>query len=562
MAVAIGALLPPLTSWLLAVNRTIPEPYLDEVFHVRQAQQYCNGNFHDWDPKITTPPLLYLLSYAVSRKDFLRDRFGIDLGLPLLGCDIFALRAINAIGLVLLAVLLVRLYSNRHPAAYKAHHLLFQHSALNIVLFPPLFFFSALYYTDVWSTFFVVLFYVQLVEGHHTGILGFLKLLAIGLASLACRQTNIFWVAIFPAGIALVQEIDNGHAAVKDSIHREVQGFGDGVYSVAKTSWKYEVVYDPPAKDAWVIAYLLTFVSIVGCALKTVSQPKRLLGLTVALAPYLTLLAIFAAFVLWNGSVVLGDKSNHIATFHLPQMLYLWPFLSFFSLPIFSPYILLLPVTLLAELASLGSLESMQIFRRRRLLPRVWLVVIFLGIACMTVLGGTAVHPFTLADNRHYMFYVFRLLMRPWWMRYAVTPIYFTCAWSCMQTLGSGPAAERQAPGSLPDGEHSATISFVLVWVATSALQLVTAPLVEPRYFILPWIFWRMHLPLQQPPSTPHEEKKAGPESWSSFWKTYDHRLWLETVWLLAINAVTGYIFLNWGFAWPQEPGKVQRFMW
>ena len=46
------------------------------------------------------------------------------------------------------------------------------------------------------------------------------------------------------------------------------------------------------------------------------------------------------------------------------------------------------------------------------------------------------------------------------------------------------------------------------------------------------------------------------------FYERHDHRLWLETVWFLAINLATGYIFLYWGFEWPQEPGKVQRFMW
>ena len=45
-------------------------------------------------------------------------------------------------------------------------------------------------------------------------------------------------------------------------------------------------------------------------------------------------------------------------------------------------------------------------------------------------------------------------------------------------------------------------------------------------------------------------------------YKRHDHRLWLETIWFLAVNLATGYIFLYWGFAWPQEPGKVQRFMW
>jgi alpha-1,2-glucosyltransferase len=38
--------------------------------------------------------------------------------------------------------------------------------------------------------------------------------------------------------------------------------------------------------------------------------------------------------------------------------------------------------------------------------------------------------------------------------------------------------------------------------------------------------------------------------------------LWGETFWFLLINTVTGYVFLYRGFEWPQEPGKVQRFMW
>lgn len=31
----------------------------DEVFHVPQAQKYCEGRFNEWDDKITTPPGLY-----------------------------------------------------------------------------------------------------------------------------------------------------------------------------------------------------------------------------------------------------------------------------------------------------------------------------------------------------------------------------------------------------------------------------------------------------------------------------------------------------------------------
>ena len=38
--------------------------------------------------------------------------------------------------------------------------------------------------------------------------------------------------------------------------------------------------------------------------------------------------------------------------------------------------------------------------------------------------------------------------------------------------------------------------------------------------------------------------------------------LWLETAWFMLVNVATGYVFLYRDFSWPQEPGKVQRFLW
>ncbi|KAK2066903.1 hypothetical protein P8C59_000681 [Phyllachora maydis] len=43
-------------SWLALVCHAVPEPYLDEFFHIPQAQKYCEGRYLDWDDKITTPP--------------------------------------------------------------------------------------------------------------------------------------------------------------------------------------------------------------------------------------------------------------------------------------------------------------------------------------------------------------------------------------------------------------------------------------------------------------------------------------------------------------------------
>jgi hypothetical protein len=42
--------------WKYMATAAAPEPYLDEVFHIPQAQVYCEGRFDVWDDKITTPP--------------------------------------------------------------------------------------------------------------------------------------------------------------------------------------------------------------------------------------------------------------------------------------------------------------------------------------------------------------------------------------------------------------------------------------------------------------------------------------------------------------------------
>lgn len=43
-------------------------PSQDEFFHIRQAQQYCNGNFSHWNPKITTFPGVYFLAVGIMQQ--------------------------------------------------------------------------------------------------------------------------------------------------------------------------------------------------------------------------------------------------------------------------------------------------------------------------------------------------------------------------------------------------------------------------------------------------------------------------------------------------------------
>ena len=47
-------------------NSVQPAPYMDEVFHVPQAANYCHHNFSHWDPMITTLPGLYVSHWVCS----------------------------------------------------------------------------------------------------------------------------------------------------------------------------------------------------------------------------------------------------------------------------------------------------------------------------------------------------------------------------------------------------------------------------------------------------------------------------------------------------------------
>ncbi|KAG5648241.1 hypothetical protein DXG03_006199 [Asterophora parasitica] len=63
------------------------------------------------------------------------------------------------------------------------------------------------------------------------------------------------------------------------------------------------------------------------------SAPGVLVDILPSLVPYALVLAIFGAFVVWNGGIVLGDKANHVPAFHVPQLYYFIAFTTAFGWP-------------------------------------------------------------------------------------------------------------------------------------------------------------------------------------------------------------------------------------
>ena len=303
-------------------------------------------------------------------------------------------------------------------------------------------------------------------------------------------------------------------------------------------------------------------------------------------------------------------------------MLYIWPCFVFFSWPL-----LYQRVISIATLNLTLPLNTARDLRSSKLIKSFFIAIVTMTIMALIVHFNTVVHPFTLADNRHYMFYVFRILLRHPAIKYAVIPVYYFSSILCISALGrppndespNGGQAKPSASYTKRDGEpnksqsHPSTSSqaqpgkqgngtaFTLVFLISTSLSLITAPLVEPRYFIVPWLIWRLHLPSTFPssseksrPSPSNTPSSSGsPNTSPATTADSDHKhlhpspsprkieinnlltkalKWflsdpsapflIETIWFATINLTTCYIFLQWGFEWPQEPGKVQRFLW
>ncbi|KAL8935069.1 MAG: hypothetical protein Q9211_004900 [Gyalolechia sp. 1 TL-2023] len=556
--------------WHYRIEQEVPKPYLDEFFHVQQAELYLQGRFDEWHPKITTPPGLYLVSLLYL--GFLSVTRLINY------VHVADLRRTNlcVAGLIPFHFWFVLNEIVVSYDGYRANHIAvplmwslaeLNHAVFNICLFPPLFFFYGLYYTDVWSAF-AVLTTIQFHQRKWRKLL-----VAAGIASLLFRQTNIFWIAIYLGGSEVVRELKRGRPGIEypPSV---------SVMDVVAGSWQHSCLYDPLVSQASFEDYVKFALSLVAASITGFFQ------IFPYLRPYLILLAGFGLFILRNGGVVLGDKENHVASIHLAQMLYIWPYFMFFSFPLLYPYILnaFIPQIYIPSPLRTGS--------TRHQLPRLIVAVPVMGIMLLVVHFNTIVHPFTLADNRHYTFYVFRLLLGHPAIKYLVVPIYFICAWAAMTAFGGLPHVQiptasttsppptvvsrgkrirvppRPSSRSITGRGHR--VSTAVMWLLATALSLITAPLVEPRYFIIPWLIWRLHMPSPWPWPTGAEaatkrwKKIRSFPAWCKavFYLRHDHRLWLETAWFLTVNWAVGYVFLYWGFEWTQEKGKVQRFMW
>lgn len=158
---------------------------------------------------------------------------------------------------------------------------------------------------------------------------------------------------------------------------------------------------------------------------------------------------------------------------HLAQVPYLLTFSLLFGLPLLLPRL---------ELPS------------RRSLLQCGLLTLAMSV-CLSP-PFTWIHPYLVADNRHYVFYLFRRVWHrtPLWTRHLPSPLYALTLTSmlsqCHFPLHHTPS--RNWP-------HPSTLLRSLFVLCTLAV-VVPQRLIEFRYFLVPYVLWRLSV---HPPPTP-----------------------------------------------------------
>ncbi|SCV00023.1 LAMI_0G02366g1_1 [Lachancea mirantina] len=453
-------------------KNVVPFAFIDEVFHLGQTVQYINGNWKSWDPKITTPPGLYVLGWIQYKL-----LHGFVAWSPLT-----ALRLLNLFG-----GLIVWPWVVLRP--------LFLFSAvkfwpINLMCFPLLFTFYFLYYTDVWSTIFIVeslTLAITLPFGERKSIWASAL---CGLVSCLFRQTNIVWnlfvmIIVIERRALIQRDFNNVHF----------------------NNYLKLIIHSLENFHQLVLPYALNFM-------------------------------LFLAFLAYNRSITLGDKSNHTAGIHLVQFFYCIAFIAIFSAPIWI------------------SRRFVRGYLRYTLDHPLGLVFQWLGMVIL-IRYFTRAHPFLLADNRHYTFYLFKkIITRNKFFKYLVMPAsYHFSIYSYMSVMHSNIIhfhpilpIEIKSPVDLP--VQLTHISWTALLVCTF-ITVVPSPLFEPRYYILPYIFWRIFV-------------SGSPESYLAdriVELTGVHRLSREFLWFALINVFTLTVFAFKPIVWQTESFP-QRIIW
>ncbi|CAG9855293.1 unnamed protein product [Phyllotreta striolata] len=372
---------------------------VDEEFHFPLGISYCNFNFLVWDPKVTTLPGLYLVSALLMG--------------PLKLCTPYWMRFVSLLFSLFNVILFHKLFRKNERNEWR--NIL---SSITLALLPPLYFFSNFYYTDVVSLTMILLMMVANEKKRHYSASTF------GLLAVICRQTNIVWVGLVAVRYVLAE-----------------------LFTFTKLKQHERGI---PAKDVY------TFLR------RLVKRPLRVLENSnvqfwLDTLAYSVTLGLFVLFLKINGSIVVGDKTAHQATIHIPQLFYFSIFCLIFAWPHF-----------------VGEILNFIAFAKTHKL----LISIATIVCLVIVFTNTLVHPYMLADNRHYIFYVWNRFYGKFVLfKYAMIPVYIFAWYVIIKSIYS---------------RHD--ISFVTFYLICVSAVLASQKLIEIRYFFIPYILFRLRI--------------------------------------------------------------------
>ena len=139
----------------------------------------------------------------------------------------------------------------------------------------------------------------------------------------------------------------------------------------------------------------------------------------------------------------------------------------------------------------------------------------------LIIQNNTLVHPYLLADNRHYTFYIWNRFFGKYdWAKFAAIPAYIFGLMSMFKAM------------------KSSTVGFKLVFPIAIFLALCLQKLIEIRYFLVPFLFLRLDS------------------------KTVNLRnVLIELCLYLIINSATFYLFFTKEIKWKNYV-ETQRLIW
>lgn len=231
--------------------------------------------------------------------------------------------------------------------------------------------------------------------------------------------------------------------------------------------------------------------------------------------PFVLNFLAFAVFIKINGGITFGDKENHEVNLHVVQIFYCFSFMTLFTWPVWLSPAKLIKYVKFVTIDNYG-------------------LNLILNIGSMVAIkyiidNFTIVHPFLLADNRHYTFYIYKKILSHPSSFILTVPVYHFSTWNIIDAL-------------LLNSSFSLSPITTLTFLGAIFITIIPSPLFEPRYYIIPVILLRLFI------ASPNESR------------TLRHNI--EFVWNILVNSIYFIIFFNYEFKWASEGDIIQRIIW